>query len=85
MPDGLREFNANRDRLRRLSEQRVQAGMNPFPSAEELAAHPNTDKVAAHADLMEAGKRILAEKARPGVGSLAFHIWDDDRDAQRWG
>lgn len=61
---GHKAFNENRDRLRRQSEQRVQAGLKPFPTVEELAAHPNSDKVAAHNDLMEVGEKLVAQQEK---------------------
>lgn len=49
----VKEIDANRDRLRRQSEERVRMGLRPFPTVVEIQRHPNPDKIEAHKSLME--------------------------------
>lgn len=56
----------NRNRLRRLSELRVKAGLPPFPTVEELnsyAVELNTSTIEAHKHLMEIGEQVLEPEA----------------------
>ena len=51
-----------RDELRNLSQSRIKAGLNPFPSAEEveeIASKFSMRKTDAHDYLMHEGERIL--------------------------